>query len=566
MARRAALASLFGIAAVLLCWNAAAQPGFWGYDEGAHAAVAFGIAETGALPHPLSGWSTFHPPLHALFGAGVLRVLEGASGATAVVGLRLLSGLGVLLLGAAVFALLRPRFGFGVAWWATALALFLPVTQLAGSMVGNEALAAGLAAAALVPLQAWMHDADDRRPALLFGLLAGLACATKFTGAWTLALAALPWWRSGGRSWRPLLLCGLAALLVAGPFYLRNVVTTGTPLPMTRNLQPMKHFEARLEPRPRALRDYLPVPWRCGTYPYVTVVAEGGGASLGVNPAMQSVPCLLYTGVWFDPFGIRGGRTGPQAGVGWGRLLLAFGLVPTLLMLHGAALAARSAVRSRGRAEETPWVVLLALGLGSFVGFSWAAPSLAAAKASYLLPLVAPASGAFALGLSRFGDDARRALVSLCAMALVASACVFTTGVVFPPTPAEGSREYWTRIGEVLPDSHIVPGHATPAGRSRLARGGDRRQRRPGHAGIVVFGEHESVPEGQHHDDREEGEPEAAECSPEPSGAGPIREDLACVVGEGEGEAEQVARLRRGEPGVSERERHVACERDREQQ
>ncbi len=43
-------------------WNAWTQPGFWGYDEGAHAAYALAIRETGALPHPLSGWSSFHPP------------------------------------------------------------------------------------------------------------------------------------------------------------------------------------------------------------------------------------------------------------------------------------------------------------------------------------------------------------------------------------------------------------------------------------------------------------------------------------------------------------------------
>jgi len=65
--------------------------------------------------------------------------------------------------------------------------------------------------------------------------------------------------------------------LVAGPFYLRNVATTGTPIPMTRELQPMKHFEARMEYRPRKLADYVTVPWSCGRYPYITVLSEGGG-------------------------------------------------------------------------------------------------------------------------------------------------------------------------------------------------------------------------------------------------------------------------------------------------
>jgi 4-amino-4-deoxy-L-arabinose transferase-like glycosyltransferase len=456
-ARVAAIALLFTLAALHFGWNAAAQPGFWGYDEAAHAAVAFGIAETGTLPHPLSGWSTFHPPVNALLGAGALTLLDGSSGRAALFGLRLPSLLGALLLGVALFGLVLPRFGFAAAWLASALALFLPVTQLAASMVGNEALAAGLAALALPPLLAWQREPEDRSQALLFGLLAGLACATKFTGAWTLALAACPWSKSGGRAWRSLALCVGVALLVAGPFYLRNVATTGTPVPMTRNLQPMKHFEQRLQLRPRQLSDYLPLPWRCASYPYVTVVAPGGGAILGVNPAMQSVPCLLYAGLWFDPFGIRGGRTGPSAGVGWGLLLLGLGLVPTLLVLHGLGLALRAVVRSRGHAEETPLVLLLALGLGSFASFSWIAPSLAAAKASYLLPLVAPAGCLFAAGLARFAPSVQRVLYSVCGVAVAVAAFVFTTGVVFPPTAPEASREYWTRIGQVMPDSHIVP-------------------------------------------------------------------------------------------------------------
>lgn len=456
--RVAALGLLFALAALQFAWNAAAQPGFWGYDEGAQAAVAFGIAETGRLPHPLSGWSTFHPPLNPLLGAGVLALLGDDSPArVALFGLRLSSMLGALALGAALFGLVLPRFGFAVAWLAAALALFLPVTQLAASMVGNEALAAGFAALALLPLLSLQRDPDDGRQALLFGLFAGLACATKFTGAWTLALAVCPWLRSGGRAWRSLAVCLGVAFLVAGPFYLRNVATTGTPLPMTRNLQPMKHFEQRLQLRPRQLTDYLGVPWRCGQYPYITVVAEGGGAILGANPSMQNVPCLLYAGLWFDPFGIRGGRSGPTAGVGWGVLLLGLGLVPTLLLLHGLALALLSVWRSRGRAEETPLVLLLGMGLGSFAAFTWMAPSLAAAKASYLLPLVVPAGCCFAAGLSRFGPRVQRILCVACGLAAALAAFVFTTGVVFPPSDARASREYWTRIGQVLPDSHIVP-------------------------------------------------------------------------------------------------------------
>jgi hypothetical protein len=454
--RVAALVALFGLAALQFGWNAAAQPGFWGYDEAAHAAVAFGIHETGALPHPLSGWSTFHPPLNALLGAGSLAILGESSGRVALFGLRLPSLLGGLLLGAALFLAALPRFGFLAAWMAAAIALFLPVTQLAASMVGNEALAAGFAALALLPLLSLQREPDDPRQAVLFGLFAGLACATKFTGLWTLALAGGLLLRPGPRPWRSLALCIGVAFLVAGPFYLRNVATTGTPLPMTRELQPMKHFEERMQFAPRQLADYVGMPWSCGQYPYITVVAEGGGAIRGVNPSMQNVPCLLYAGLWFDPFGIRGGRTGPMAGVGWGVLLLGLGVVPTFVLLYGLGGALRAIVESRGRAEATPLVLLLGFGLGSFAAFTWMAPSLAAAKASYLLPLVVPAGFLFASGLARSAPGVRIALCSASGAAAALAALVFTTGVVFPPSDAAASLEYWTRIGEVLPESHIV--------------------------------------------------------------------------------------------------------------
>ena len=224
---------------------------------------------------------------------------------------------------------------------------------------------------------------------------------------------------------------------------------------MTRHLEPMKGLEARLYAGPRRLRDYLRVPLTCGQYPYVSVVAAGGLIA-GFNPAMQGVPCLVYSGFWYDPFGLRAHRTEPEDGVGWGVLLLYAGLVPTLLVAIGFGVATWRALRSRGRAPESPLVLVTVLGLASFVTFTLSAPSLAAAKSSYLLPLLVPGGVFFATACMLLPAGLRRIATGLCLAAALLAAVVFTTGAVFEASQPEGSRAYWTAIGNALPDSYVA--------------------------------------------------------------------------------------------------------------
>ena len=111
---------------------------------------------------------------------------------------------------------------------------------------------------------------------------------------------------------------------------------------------------------------------------------------------MQSVPCLTYASLWYDPFAKRAFRD--PTGRAWGITLLVFGGIPTLLCLAGLGLAGRDAWRSRGRSLETPAVAIFAAGLLTFLLWTWRAPSLAAVKGSYLLPLLAPAALCFGRG------------------------------------------------------------------------------------------------------------------------------------------------------------------------
>lgn len=459
MSERAAARGLWwllAVAATQYLWNAAAQPGFWGYDEGGHAGYALALRE-GGLPHPLSGWSSFHPPLAHALAALVWTALEPLGPRAALAGMRAVSGFGVLLAGACVFPLAR-RLGAppATALSASALALFVPVAQLSASMLGNEGLLAGLCAAALLAVVELHEDPTRRGAAARAGILTGLALLTKYSGAWLLAACALPFLRRDlGRSGiGAAALCLGSALLLASPLYLRNLALTGTPVPMTRELEPMRSQEARLYAGPRRPSDYLRVPWDCGLHPYAMVVVDGRWA--GVHEPMRSVPCAVYTGAWFDAFGLRVERQQGSEGIGWATALLTLGVVPTLLLVLGFGLSLWRAVRSGGRAREAPLVAMSLLGAASFAAFTWIAPSLAAVKAAYLLPLLAPAGAFFGLGAALLGSRVRRAALAVSLAAAALAAWVFTTGAVFPPADPARSLAYWTAIGRQLPDSRVA--------------------------------------------------------------------------------------------------------------
>ena len=96
------------------------------------------------------------------------------------------------------------------------------------------------------------------------------------------------------------------------------------------------------------------------------------------------------------------------------------------------------------------------------MGFTSWAQSVVAVKASYLLPLVAPAGVFFARGI-RFIEAQRNVnksrpspLTLLSAVAALAGALIFTHGLVFPGQPVEKMARIWRLLGGYLPDSHIA--------------------------------------------------------------------------------------------------------------
>ena len=65
---RLALVVILLLAAAQYGWNAWTVAPLSGYDAGGHAGYVLTVVEDGRLPHPLEGWSTFHPPLYYLLG------------------------------------------------------------------------------------------------------------------------------------------------------------------------------------------------------------------------------------------------------------------------------------------------------------------------------------------------------------------------------------------------------------------------------------------------------------------------------------------------------------------
>jgi hypothetical protein len=250
-------------------------------------------------------------------------------------------------------------------------------------------------------------------------------------------------------------------LFVAGPVYVRNISLTGTAFPATRSGELVKSVEDANVLRPRRVDDYLWIDPVCLWRPSIHYRSGGPTAGTGEpwlwrNPAMTNVWGLTYASLWYDAQGHRIPLEFHRDGVVPGPMLTALGIVPTVVMLLGFALALREGVRSRGRSEDSPLVVVWIVGLASFAAFTWWAQSVLAVKGSYLLPLAFPGALFFARGAARFGPRARRWILGIGLAAAAVAAVVFTAGAVFPSPPVERMAQRYRLMGSFLPDSRIT--------------------------------------------------------------------------------------------------------------
>ena len=430
------IAALLLLAAALYSWNAYSIRGLVGYDAKRHLEYALTISFEQRLPHPLEGWSTFHPPLYYVLASFAYSALRPYGVEAAVISVRVISIVSMLVAGLASFTVLL-RLGASpvVSAVAAALVLFVPCSQLAATAIGNEALGVAFAALALSALVRLQAKPWNLRAAALAGLMSALALATKYTGLFVAAACIIPFCRRDfdRRMLRALVLCAVVGMAVAGPVYVRNIMLTGSPVPMTRELEPMKSAEEKFVIRERRLVDYLWINpaslWRPTLFH-----VKGQEPSLeNRNPAMTNVWGLVYASVWYDAFRHRIPLEYHHDGIYSGRILTFLGSVPTSMALFGFLVGLGEFFRRRGRIPDAPFVLMSALGLVIFIAFTARAPSAVAVKASYMLPLVVPAAVFYVRGVSLLGERSRTAVLAISVVAAIAAGLIFANGVIFPP-------------------------------------------------------------------------------------------------------------------------------------
>src|SRR5688572_19982483 len=151
----------------------------------------------------------------------------GAAGAKAF-------SVAILILGMlAIFGLTRRRYGEGPAWIAPLVFIGAPAVLWES---GTAYIDVGHGLFAGLGILYAAEVLEGKPAALRMAVCLALACATKYTGLQTVfACAAVllvggALSRKAGESVKAIGLTALVALVIAGPWYVRNIVTTGNPV------------------------------------------------------------------------------------------------------------------------------------------------------------------------------------------------------------------------------------------------------------------------------------------------------------------------------------------------
>jgi Flp pilus assembly protein TadD len=450
-----ALVVAFAAGIAIRVSNASLFPLMRGYDAFAHFGYVWFLAAEGRLPAPTAGWQFFQPPAFYLY---TLAFWQGLESIDPIVRLRLATGLvaaaTVLPAWVAMRAASRSLGGSRVAGFAAAaFTLFLPVHLYSAGFLGNEAFCAVLSSLVLALALAALERPTMLRCVLL-GVVAGAAMLAKFTAVvvaaaalGALALDALRRREPAASDGRGSLAAGAARvavaaasmLVVCGWFYGRNVAEYGNPFQMSREKLFLSHIEdTQLQGR-RTFAEYVlfdPLILYRPQWP--RGLSLDGTRPEGSEPSAlrESVPTGLYANTWFDGFGgfVLPRVTESELARRAGQLLLTLGLVPTALVLVG--LAAGLVRLAREGWDDGIVVMLLAtLAMAAVVvQGTRTVPTHAAVKATYLLPVSVAFAFWFALGfdaLVRRAPAAARVAAAACVLLAVASAAVFTQGLLF---------------------------------------------------------------------------------------------------------------------------------------
>ncbi|NRA03841.1 MAG: glycosyltransferase family 39 protein [Myxococcales bacterium] len=405
------IVALFALAAALRMHNAWVAPPLSGFDGPFHAAYMGVVYHDHRLPLPHEGWSTFHPPLYYATTAALWTALPDLLGPRWILyALRLVNVLAGLGLGLAVFGIGRravpdrPQ----VAVYAAAIALFLPMHIGPASFLGNELPAAALAALGIWLLFGCLEKPENSGRALLCGAVLGAAVLTKVNALCVLAAAGIGLLFVGARShgWRfsslkPAALLGAAALLVSGGYFARNVYHYGEPIAMQVGPVPALMAQQGYGPA-RPLDAYLSLA------PDVLF----DPADKAARRRSQVWP-VTFASVWFDIHGTTLQVRDPDARI-FSRILFACGGVITAMTLLGLFAILGRRVRVAVPYGGTTLVLVGALALAAYAGFTYRIATLSALKGTYLSPGVPAFAVLAGLGFDLLGRQ-RAALSALAA-------------------------------------------------------------------------------------------------------------------------------------------------------
>ncbi|MBW2397904.1 MAG: hypothetical protein JRG80_01375 [Deltaproteobacteria bacterium] len=399
--------------------NAMLLSGPDGYDAWGHLSYVLFLDLYQSVPFAGQGQSSFHPPLHYAIGwliaqAGDADILVRGLALVASAASLGIAGITAWVVGATLPGRrLLPLLAFvAVAFW--------PPQLYSSPMPGNESTAAFFGTAALaVFLLATKQSLPSLAIQAAVGGLAGLALLSKFSALVpllamiaTLAVRRVGGRNPGGRFTRNVFLLIGPALLVAAPFYARNIAEFGNPFELSRSHPCCASLEARQQPGERQLYDFVSFPPRLFIDPRPRE-----------DHLLRSVWGSLYVRMWAEKL------PDPALRIA----LVGAGLVPTGLALLGFGLALHAMARRRDSVADTLMVLLASGSLAAFAIFAWRVPIFSALKASYLMN----ASIAYGYFVARGFDSlrpraARRATAAaVCVAALIATAA-YTRGLLAP--------------------------------------------------------------------------------------------------------------------------------------
>jgi 4-amino-4-deoxy-L-arabinose transferase-like glycosyltransferase len=372
-----------------------------GYDAGFHIQYLRYVAKHGELPLATQGFSMYHPPLFYGLGAGLVSLLDAARGGP---------------LERWLFKALPFASGLGLVWTSWALArrvlpgdvrargaavLFaglLPLNLYMSAYVSNEPLHALLAGLSVLAAAGALLRPERRlAPLLLLTLALGLAVLTKYTGLVVTAVVVffvafgLHFAERAGprRALEAAAGVSIGVAVIGGWVYLRNWLLFGDPLVWNLDL-------------PIGFGWWQPPGFHTPAY------FLGFGESL-VHPyfsGLHSFLDALYGSIWGEGIPPSAYDLDERHAV-WDYDLMSGGYLLALpasaLLALGIARAARFAFRGDDRGRRSFFSLVLALfyvlGLG-MLAVQLRFPFWGAQRASYLLPLVAPAALCAGLGFS----------------------------------------------------------------------------------------------------------------------------------------------------------------------